>query len=296
MKKTERLKLSAQSLTRLKKENLPADIVTELEELQDREYPAIKEFVRTIEKKIGKDRTAQYKSVILKHAEIVKFSGKSVVREYAEAFIIAIILALIIRMFVVEAFKIPSGSMIPTLLVGDHLLVNKFIYKFTEPERGDVIVFKYPDDPSRNFIKRIIGVGGDTIEVREKTVYVNGNILKEDEDYSIQHVSPETLPARYSPRDNFGPITVAPNSYFMMGDNRDSSLDSRFWKNRFVNRQAIVGKAFIIYWSWKRDENVEVDSQEALVDKVIRSAKTIGYYVMHFPFVVRWSRLARIIR
>jgi signal peptidase I len=293
MKKTERLKLSAQSLNKLKRENLPADILVELEELQDREYTAIKEFVRTIEKKIGKDRTAQHKSAILKHAEIVKFSGKSVVREYAEAFLIAIVLALIIRMFVVEAFKIPSGSMIPTLLVGDHLLVNKFIYKFAEPERGDVIVFKYPDDPSRNFIKRIIGVGGDTIEVREKAVYVNGSAL--DEAY-IQHISPEILPDRYSPRDNLGPITVAPNSYFMMGDNRDSSLDSRFWKNRFVNRQAIVGKAFVIYWSWKRDESVEMDSQEALTDKLIRSVKTIGYYITHFPFVVRWERLAHIIR
>ena len=293
MKKTERLKLSEQSLARLRKENLPADILTELEELQDREYAAIKEFVRTLQKKIGKDRTAQYKAAILKHAEIVKYSGKSVVREYAEAFAIAIVLALIIRMFVVEAFKIPSGSMIPTLLVGDHLLVNKFIYKFTEPERGEVIVFKYPDDPSRNFIKRIIGVGGDTIEVRDKMVYLNGE--PHEEPY-IQHISPETLPARYSPRDNFGPITIPPGSYFMMGDNRDSSLDSRFWKNRFVNRRAIVGKAFIIYWSWKVDENIEINPQEALTDKVIRSVKTIGYYITHFPFVVRWNRLANLIR
>lgn len=293
MKKTERLKLSEQSFVRLRKENLPADVLTELQDLQDREFTAIKEFVRSLQKKIGKDRTAQYKTTILKHAEIVKYSGKSVVREYIEAFVIAIVLALVIRMFVVEAFKIPSGSMIPTLLVGDHLLVNKFMYKFTEPERGDVIVFKYPDDPSRNFIKRIIGVGGDTIEVRDKAVYLNGE--SQEEPY-IQHISPETLPARYSPRDNFGPITVPPNSYFMMGDNRDSSLDSRFWKNRFVNRRAIVGKAFIIYWSWKRDENIEIDQQEALADKVIRSVKTIGYYITHFPFVVRWNRLADIIR
>jgi signal peptidase I len=216
-----------------------------------------------------------------------------VLREYTEAFVIAIVLALIIRMFVVEAFKIPSGSMIPTLLVGDHLLVNKFIYKFIEPQRGDVIVFKYPDDPSRNFIKRIVGVGGDTIEIRDKVVYVNGT---PQEMPFIQHISPEILPARYSPRDNFGPITVASNAYFMMGDNRDSSLDSRFWENRFVNQRAIVGKAFIIYWSWKHDESMEINPKEALTDKLLRTGKTIVYYVTHFPSVVRWNRLARIIR
>jgi signal peptidase I len=218
---------------------------------------------------------------------------KSVIREYAEALVIAIVLALIIRMFVVEAFKIPSGSMIPTLLVGDHLLVNKFIYKFTEPKRGDIIVFKYPDDPSRNFIKRLIAVGGDTVELRDKVVYVNG--AKHNESY-VQHISPDVLPPEYSPRDNFGPISVPPNSYFMMGDNRDSSLDSRFWKNRFVNRRAIVGKAFIIYWSWKHDEGSSQNQAEAFTDKVIRYGKTIVYYISHFPSVVRWNRLGRLVK
>ena len=142
MKKSERLKLSDQSFVKLRKENIPVDILTELEDLKEHEYISIKKFLRSVEKKIGKDRTAQYKMVILKQADIVSHAEKSIIREYAEAFVIAIILALIIRMFVVEAFKIPSGSMIPTLLVGDHLLVNKFLYKFTEPKRGDVIVFK----------------------------------------------------------------------------------------------------------------------------------------------------------
>ena len=222
-----------------------------------------------------------------------KKKRKSVVREYAEAIVIAIVLALIIRMFVIEAFKIPSGSMIPSLLVGDHLLVSKFTYKFGEPKRGDIVVFKYPDDPSRNFIKRIIGVGGDTIEIREKVVYVNG--VKREEPY-VQHVFEEVLPARYSPRDNFGPVTVPSNAYFMLGDNRDSSLDSRFWDNRFVNRRAIVGKALIIYWSWKHDESITEPPDEAMLDRVIRYAKTIGYYITHFPSVVRWNRLARIIK
>jgi signal peptidase I len=218
---------------------------------------------------------------------------KSVLREYTEAIVIAVVLALLIRMFVVEAFKIPSGSMIPTLLVGDHLLVSKFTYKFTEPKRGDIIVFKYPDDPSRNFIKRIIAFGGDTVEVRDKTVFVNGT--QQNEPY-VQHVSQEVLPAKYSPRDNFGPITVPQNAYFMMGDNRDSSLDSRFWEHRFVDRRAIVGKALIIYWSWKRDETSPENPEEAFGDKVIRYGKTIGYYIAHFPSVVRWNRLAHIIK
>ncbi len=293
MKKSERLKLSDQSLTRLKRENIPVDILTDLEDLKNREYVSIKKFVRTLDKKIGKDRTTQYKRVILQQVEIIKHAEKSVFREYAEALVIAIILAVIIRMFVVEAFKIPSGSMKPTLLIGDHLLVNKFIYKFAEPKRGAIIVFKYPDDPSRNFIKRIIGVGGDTIQIRDKVVYVNGEARDE---LHIQHVDSKIYPDGYSSRDNFGPITVASNSYFMMGDNRDSSLDSRFWKNRFVNRRAIVGKAFIIYWSWKHDEDLSQNPKEAFADKVIRSVKTIWYYIAHFPSVVRWNRLGHLLK
>jgi signal peptidase I len=218
---------------------------------------------------------------------------KSTVREYAEAIAIAVVLAFFIRIFIIEAFKIPSGSMIPTLLVGDHLLVSKFTYKFTEPARGDIVVFKYPDDPSRNFIKRIIAVGGDTVEVRDKVVYVNGT--RQEEPY-VQHITQEVFPAESSHRDNFGPLTVPPSSYFMMGDNRDSSLDSRFWENRFVNRRSIVGKALIIYWSWKRDEADSENPEEAFVDKVIKYGKTVGYYIAHFPSVVRWDRLGDVIK
>ena len=216
---------------------------------------------------------------------------KSIVREYAEAFAIAIVLAVLIRVFVVEAFKIPSGSMIPTLLVGDHLLVSKFTYKFTEPKRGDIVVFKYPDDPSRNFIKRIIAVGGDTVEIRDKQVLVNG--IQQEEPY-VQYLFQEVLPAPYT-RDNFGPVEVPTNYYFMLGDNRDSSLDSRFWENRFVNRRALVGKAMIIYWSWKHDEDTVAPPNETLLTKVVRAGKTILYYITHFPSVVRWNRLARVI-
>ena len=289
MKKSERVKLSEQSFTKLRKEKLPVDILTDLEELKDVEYASVKQFGQEVEKLIGKERAAEYGVLIRTYADTVQLPQKSVAREYAEAFLIAIVLALIIRTFIVEAFKIPSGSMIPTLLVGDHLLVNKFIYRFTDPKRGDVIVFKYPDNPSRNFIKRIVGVGGDTIEVRDKVLYVNGQ--PQDEPY-IQHIAPDMQPTR----DNFAQITVPQNTYFMMGDNRDSSLDSRFWRNRFVNRKAIVGKALIIYWSWKYDENMDIPEDEPLSQSTIRWIKTTAYNISHLPFVVRWNRLARPIK
>jgi signal peptidase I len=173
--------------------------------------------------------------------------------EYLEALAVALVLAFVIRTFVVQAFKIPSGSMLDTLLIGDHLLVNKFLYgthiPFTDtvvmpledPKDGDIIVFEYPEDPSKDFIKRIIGAPGDVVEMRDKVVYRNGKKL--DEPY-VKHTSPVTQ----GRRDNFGPITVPPDKYFVMGDNRDESYDSRFWG--FVDKKKIRGKAWIIYWSW----------------------------------------------
>jgi len=187
----------------------------------------------------------------------VQGRSKSVFREYVEAILIAVVLALFIRAFVVQAFKIPSGSMKPTLLVGDHILVSKFSYGITipfvdkqvahfgNPERGDIVVFQYPVDPSKDFIKRVIGLPGDTVRVEDKHVYVNNRLL--DEPYAV-HSENRILPANASPRDNLGPVVVPPNSLFVMGDNRDESYDSRFWS--FVDMSALKGKAFIIYWSW----------------------------------------------
>lgn len=218
---------------------------------------------------------------------------KAIMREYTEALLIAVVLAVVIRMFVVEAFKIPSGSMIPSLLVGDHLLVSKCAYKFAQPRRGDVAVFKYPDDPARNFIKRIVAIGGDTVEIRDKIVFVNG--IQQTEPY-IQHVFQDILPAQYSARDNFGPVTVPPNQYFMLGDNRDSSLDSRFWEHQFVSRRAIVGKALLIYWSWKCDDAPVEARHYSIVTRLCDSGKTFWYYLTHFPDVVRWERIAQTIQ
>lgn len=186
---------------------------------------------------------------------------KSLIREYLESIIIAVILALIIRSYLVQAFKIPSGSMEDTLAIGDHLLVSKFIYGtkipfvdkrvlvVRDPHQGDVIVFEYPEDPRKDFIKRVVGVPGDVVEGKEKKVYVNGVHYANPHEI---HKEQDLIPKEMNPRDTFGPFTVPPNSYFVMGDNRDRSYDSRFWK--FVKRDQIKGLAFIKYWSWDHEK------------------------------------------
>lgn len=184
-------------------------------------------------------------------------------REWSEALIVAVVLALIIRTFLFQAFKIPSGSMLDTLLIGDHLLVNKFIYgtkipgaddrylSIRDPERGDVIVFEFPEDEGksyferRDFIKRVIGLPGDLIEVKAKQVYVNGQPFSIPQEL---HKDQEMIPSVASPRDFVGPIKVPDDNYFVMGDNRDFSFDSRFWG--YVHKSKIKGLAFIKYWSW----------------------------------------------
>lgn len=193
---------------------------------------------------------------------ITKEKTKSKVKEYVESIIIAILIALFIRTFIICAYKIPSRSMVQTLLVGDHILVNKFIYgvkipllrrtiiPVREPKRGEIVVFIYPNDRSKDFIKRVIGVGGDKIEIVNKKIFINGKEYKDSFGiYSDNIIYPATM----QPRDNFAPITVPHDSIFVMGDNRDESLDSRFWG--FVNLKDVEGKAFIIYWSWNRDEH-----------------------------------------
>lgn len=190
-----------------------------------------------------------------------KIKTKSKIWEYVEAILWALFLYLIIQTCLVQSFKIPSSSMEDTLLIGDRLLVNKFIYgiriPFTdfrlpalrEPERGNVIVFKYPKDPSKDFIKRVIGVPGDEVQIIDKQVYINGVLYKNMHEI---HGDPQILPAGSNARDNFGPILVPEDSYFVMGDNRDYSSDSRFWG--FVNESDLVGKAIIKFWSWDKNE------------------------------------------
>ncbi len=210
---------------------------------------------------------------------------KSFYKEWIEPFLIAAVVALFIRQFVVEAFKIPSGSMIPTLTIGDHLLVNKFIYgpriPFTdtrifawkEPKRGDIIVFKYPENETKNFIKRVVGLPGDKIEIKNGKLFINdqpvpvtdlgvyegrtrGRVLPtirnrgslKNSSGTVKH---KILYLHDQSGYNFGPILVPKDSVFVMGDNRDNSQDSRVWG--FVNYNKILGRALIIYWSWDGD-------------------------------------------
>jgi signal peptidase I len=189
---------------------------------------------------------------------------KSLVREYGEAIVIAVLLALVIRTLVVQAFTIPSGSMMDTLLVGDYILVNKFLYGaelpliewrvpgLRDPGRGDIVVFKYPQDEKRDFIKRIVGVPGDEILIRGAQVYINGRLLEEP--YVKPGPAPGLHGGHYCPYA-YGcePTRVPANSYFVMGDNRDNSQDSRYWG--WVRRDKIKGKAFLIYWSWDGDRH-----------------------------------------
>ena len=152
-----------------------------------------------------------------------------------------------IRQQHVQAFKIPAGSMMPTLLIGDHILVEKSTYKHGKtPQRGDIIVFPFPEDESKDFVKRIVGLPGDTVQIRNKVVFVSGEQL--DDKAFTQHIDPGIIDGTINPRDNFGPVTVPEGAYFVMGDNRDQSLDSRFWG--YVRAEKILGKVFIIYWSW----------------------------------------------
>jgi signal peptidase I len=185
---------------------------------------------------------------------------KSTVREYFESIVVAVILALFIRTFVVQAFKIPTGSMEPNLLVGDHLLVNKFVFSPTATplermllpvrpiERGDVVVFKYPEDPERDFIKRIIGLPGEQVEVRGTQVLINGTAIPQPYAHFLLPHDPNAPPNEGDPREQYGPLTVPMGHYFAMGDNRDNSQDSRYWG--FLPGHYVKGRALMIYWSF----------------------------------------------
>ena len=225
---------------------------------------------------------------------------KSTIREYFESIVIAVILALFIRTFVVQAFKIPTGSMEENLLIGDHLLVNKFVFGPTETalertllpvgtiKRGDILVFKYPVEPDRDFIKRVIGLPGETVELREKKVYINGKPLDEPYVHFLQPPGAESElheVTSFDVRERYGPVTVPANQYFMMGDNRDNSQDSRYWG--FMPRENVKGKALLIYWSYEAGrEDYEDEGAGATL-------KGLGSVFVHFFTRTRWDRMLR---
>jgi signal peptidase I len=209
---------------------------------------------------------------------------KGKVREYVEAFAVALLIALLVRTLVIQAFKIPSSSMEDTLLIGDHIFVNKFLYgyhipytkgrilRFSVPQRGDIIVFVFPEDTSKDFIKRVVGVPGDTIEVRQKRVFLNGRALEEK---YVRYADGDRIDGFIRSRDNLPPVRVPPGKLFVMGDNRDRSYDSRFWG--FVDLDAVIGKAMFIYFSvdWNRG--------------------VLWTEVWRYPELVRWNRIGHLL-
>jgi signal peptidase I len=230
---------------------------------------------------------------------------KSLAREYLEALLIAVIFATFARTYVVQAFKIPSGSMEQNLLIGDHILVNKFIYgparfpfekkllPIRDVRRGDVVVFKFPQDPTRDFIKRCMGLPGDAVELVDKRLYLNG---KEVHDSSyVYHTDDRVIPRAPvladapHQRDNFGPETVPPGHYFCMGDNRDNSNDSRFWGE--VPESFLKGRAFVIYWSFASEPG-EAYEPASLGGKI----RQLGTVALEFFTHTRWNRTFRVVR
>mgnify|MGYP006163894269 CR=1 FL=1 len=228
---------------------------------------------------------------------------KSTAREYFESIVIAVVLALFVRTFVVQAFKIPTGSMKNNLLIGDHLLVNKFIFGPTlagvvdavlptgPVRRGHIVVFKYPEEPERDFIKRVIGLPGETIELRQRQIYVNGAPL--DEPY-VRFMEPNELGAptgevaESDVRRKYGPVTVPDGQYFVMGDNRDNSQDSRYWG--FLPRAYIKGRALMVYWSYAAEpEDYQATSLGDQVGGLVSTATNLFSKT-------RWTRLLHQIR
>jgi len=208
-------------------------------------------------------------------------AGLAFLWEWTKIFQVSVLLFLVVRTFFVEAFKIPSGSMERTLLVGDFLLVNKLVYgaevpflqrrlpALQVPRRGEVLVFEWPEDPSKNFVKRLVGIAGDTLMMRGGVLYLNGQVLSER---YVTHTEPDVdpageefrwqrhhlvraavaTPAGYHPsRNNWGPLVVPRKSFFVLGDNRDNSLDSRYWG--FVPDSLVKGRPFVIYYSYSPD-------------------------------------------
>jgi signal peptidase I len=218
---------------------------------------------------------------------------KSTIREYFESIVIAVILALFVRTWAVQAFKIPTGSMENNLLIGDHLLVNKFVFGPTtwnaerklpirEPRRGDIVVFKYPDEPERDFIKRVIGLPGETLELRNKMVYINGQPLDEPYVHFLEPASSSQEVTSFDVRERYGPVRVPDGQFFVMGDNRDNSQDSRYWG--FLPRSYVKGRALMIYWSY--DAGPDQYAQDSTVKRVFS-------VITHFFTRTRWERLFR---
>ena len=212
---------------------------------------------------------------------------KSNVLEYVQVIVLALIIAFVLRAFLISAYKIPSKSMENTLLSGDFILVNKLAYNFADPQPGDIMVFKYPLNPEKTFIKRCIATEGQTVQIVKKILYVDGKRFNNPKWENF--TDPLVLPQEYSTRDNFGPYQVPKGQIFVLGDNRDESRDSRFWG--FLEKRHIIGKPIIIYWSWQQDP----DAPRLKSPYIIPIVHMFFYYLVHIPTHVRWSRIGDIV-
>ncbi len=247
-------------------------------------------------------RASSARIVTVANAQSGRSDGpkRSTAREYLESFVVALILALFVRTFVVQAFKIPSGSMETNLLIGDHLLVNKFVFSPagsaleravcpTRPiRRGDVVVFKYPKDPQKDYIKRVIGLPGETVAVRDRTVFVDGQALEEPYVHFLgssgRPDDQERVLIGGDVRSEWGPQQVPPGQLFVMGDNRDNSLDSRFWG--FLPEDQVKGRALIVYWSYEASRAEY--NRDRLSDWLMDTLTALGR--------TRWRRFFHVIR
>jgi len=216
-------------------------------------------------------------------ARALRRKRQSHIKEYVEAILIAVVIAVILRMFVVQAYRVSSGSMEYTLLEGDFLFVNKFAYRFAEPQLNDVIVFEFPMNPTKDYIKRIVAGPGQMVEIKDKQLLVDGQpvpLLA-----GMHHSDPDTLPDLYSSRDQFGPMQVPADHYFVLGDNRDDSQDSRFWG--FLDKSHIKGKALFIYFSWAPDPN----APDVEAPYIIDFFSALFYNLGHFFERARFDRM-----
>lgn len=204
-------------------------------------------------------------------------------KEYLETAVIALVAAIVLRIFVVSAYRVSSSSMADTIYTGDYIFVNKLAYDMgNEPMPGDIIVFKYPNNPEKHYIKRITAVGADVVQIADKVVYVNEKVAPIPAE--SKHTDKRNIPGDLSFRDNFGPYQVPFNQYFVMGDNRDDSRDSRFWGS--VPKENILGKAVFVYWSWEPG-----DAPKWEFPYVVETVQWIGYGLFNFPSHIRWERL-----
>ena len=219
---------------------------------------------------------------------------KSAAREWLESLAFSLVFVFFFTKFIAQATQVPTESMKPTILVGDHFFLDKFAFPANYPEfllnilpnrkieRGDIVAFKPPHNPSVPFIKRVIGLPGETLEVRDKAVYIDGKRIEEPYQYF------DSEEDRYAPRDSHGPVLIPPDHYFMMGDNRDNSNDSRYWGE--VPRENIIGKPLFVYWSYADDP------YDPSPKSILRHAREYGSKALNFFSKTRWSRTGMVLK